>query len=98
MTGPTAEQIQHRDTARAREEQFLERLQRYREHIRYYNADPLQFNGYEMERDLDALLMEAANLARIQVLEYSTRIAEAGMALAPRTSIIYPDPKKGASS
>ena len=83
-----------------REERFLERVQEYRERIRRLHDDGVTVPGvaYTLERDFDALLMEAANLAREPLLRHMSKAMEGAAALAPRPFVQYPDPKKGAES
>lgn len=52
----------------------------------------------ELERDLDHLLMQAANLAREPILRHMATVLEAVASFAPSPLRVYPDPKQGASS
>lgn len=52
----------------------------------------------ELERDLDHLLMQAANLAREPLLRHMSKVMEAAAMLSPSPLRIYPDPRKGAES
>ena len=81
-----------------REERFLERVQEFRERIRRLDDAGATAPGvaFTLERDLDALLMEAANLAREPLLRYMSKAMEAAAALAPSPFVQYPDPRKGA--
>lgn len=52
----------------------------------------------ELERDLDHLLMQAANLAREPILRHMATVLGAVASFAPSPLRVYPDPKQGASS
>lgn len=85
-----------------RENRFLERVREYRKRMRecvrrpYEIAENREVDADELERDLDGLLMEAANLAREPMLRHMSKAMEAAATLAPSPFTTYPDPRKGA--
>lgn len=90
------------DNLAEREEAFILRLQGFRAQLRdELLAVPRGAQrAAELERDLDGLLMEAANLAREPMLRHMAKITEAAttLSLTPRMHVVYPDPRKGAEA
>lgn len=52
----------------------------------------------ELERDLDHLLMQAANLARESLVKHMAAAMQCAVSLVPNPMQVYPDPRKGAES
>ena len=84
---------------------FHARMVEYRKRLRSAVADAGSLTleqedrlAYELERDLDDLLMRCANLAREPMLRHMAKAMEAAAVLAPMPLRVYPDPKKGAES
>lgn len=90
------------DSAKRREEIFLERLGSFRRRMRnatLSHADAIGFREREviaLERDLDGLLMEAANLAREPMLRHMVKITEATLLASPLRTLYTDTPAKAA--
>lgn len=93
-----------RDNSTMQEQRFLHMVEEFRSRMREAILHPAAGDGFrarearDLEINLDHLLMQCANIAREPMLRHMSKIAEAAAVLAPSPLVIYPDPKKGASS
>lgn len=71
---------------------------RLREAILKHDNPYREDAAHQLERDLDRLLMEAANLAREPLLVHMVKLTEAAAMFSQLTPRVYPDPKEGSKS
>lgn len=93
------------DKERDRADHFHTMLVHYRRKLRdavrdagSYTLEQEDALAIELERDLDSLMMQCANLAREPILRHMATVLEAVDSFAPSPLRVYPDPKQGASS
>lgn len=90
---------------RDRADHFHTMLVHYRRKLRdavrdagSYTLEQEDAVAIELERDLDSLMMQCANLAREPLVKHMATAMQHAVALVPNPMQVYPDPRKGAES